>query len=182
MNDANQRESGRMTMPRLAIIVAVLMLAACSRQGLVDLRSNTGGPDEFLVQPAKPLTQPDSYSVLPPPTPGGANVTDPSPLADAVSALGGRPGALVAGGAATSDSALVSQASRFGVQSGIRTVLAEEDESFRKRRGRLTQIRLFRRDTYREVYRRQAIDPFAEARRYRRAGVTTPSSPPEYGE
>ena len=166
-------------MSRIALIIAVLIVAGCSNQGLRDLRSNTGGPDEFMVLPSKPLSAPESYSELPPPTPGGANLTDPQPVSAAVAALGGRAGALVDQGVPSSDSALVSYASRNGVPTGVRETLAEEDAAFRKRRGRLTQFRLFPEDRYRQVYDRQLLDSWAEERRFRRAGIATPSAPPE---
>jgi hypothetical protein len=77
-----------------------------------------------------------------------------------------------------SDAALVTYASRNGVPQDVRETLAAEDETFRKRRGRLTQIRLFPTDRYNQVYRRESIDPFVEERRFRRAGVSTPTNPP----
>ncbi|QBF33743.1 hypothetical protein CFI11_21385 [Thalassococcus sp. S3] len=167
-------------MPHIAIIIlGSLALAGCSNTGLRDLRSNSGGPDEFLVQPVKPLSAPDSYSALPTPMPGGANLVDPQPRADAVVALGGRASALSSQGVPASDAALVGQTGRYGVQSGIRASLAEEDEAFRRRRGRLTQFQLFRTDRYNQVYRRQSLDPFDETDRFRRTGAQTSTSPPQ---
>jgi hypothetical protein len=161
------------------LMLAVLAVAGCSNAGLRDLRSNSAGPDEFLIQPVKPLQAPDNYNALPPPIPGGANLVDPQPNADAVAALGGRPSALVPQGVPASDGALVQYASRNGVPEDIRPVLAAEDQQYRERRGRLTQFRLFRTDRYNQVYSRYRLDPFAEQRRYRQAGAQTPSAPPE---
>lgn len=161
------------------LILAVAGLSACSNKGLRDLRGGGSGPDEFLILPAKPLSEPPSYAFLPDPTPGGANLTDQNPIGDAVAALGGRPEALVPQGVAASDSALVAQASRFGVQGNIREVTSAEDEQYRKRRGRLTSLRLFPVDRYAQVYRPQQIDPWTEERRFRRAGVATVSNPPQ---
>jgi hypothetical protein len=175
-------ETGRrvaMIVPRIAVLIVAFAVAGCSNTGLRDLRSNSSGPDEFLVQPSKPLIAPENYASLPPPTPGGTNRVDQQPKADAVVALGGRASALVPQGVAASDGSLVNHASRYGVTSNIRVSLAEEDEQFRKRRGRFTSIRLFRTDRYDLVYRRVALDPFAETRRFRRAGIRTPASPPE---
>lgn len=169
-----------MALPRTALMILALTgLMACSQQGLRDLRSGGDGPDEFLILPAKPLVEPPSYSFLPEPTPGGANLVDQNPLADAVAAFGGRPDALVPQGVAAADSALVASASRHGVQGNIREVTAQEDEQFRKRRGRLTSIRLFRVDRYAQVYRPQQIDPWEEEQRFRRAGVPTVTNPPQ---
>ena len=164
--------------PAVIFLAAVVALSGCSNRGLMDLRSNSEGPDEFMILPAKELEQPASYSALPEPTPGGANRTDQNPNADAVIALGGSGAALNAQGTPASDSALVTQASRHGVEPDIRTTLAEADAQFRKRQARGTRIRLFPVDRYEQAYRRSALDPFAETERFRRAGFQTPSSPP----
>jgi len=49
---------------------------------------------EFDIIPNKPLETPDSFSSLPVPTPGQANLSDATPRKDAVAALGGRPALL----------------------------------------------------------------------------------------
>tara|TARA_R110002094_G_scaffold13382_4_gene23888 strand:- start:3582 stop:4088 length:507 start_codon:yes stop_codon:yes gene_type:complete len=165
-------------MRRIAFIALIpLVLTACANQGLRDLRTNAGGPDEFMVQPVKPLEAPDNYSNLPAPTPGQANLTDRSALNEGVTAFGGRPQA-DGGGIPSSDGALVRHASRNGVDPGIREDLAEADAKFRKRKARFTQFRLVPVDRYNQAYRREALDQQAEARRWRRAGARTPSSPP----
>ena len=164
----------------LIIISAVLSLSACGEPKLRDLRNPGNGPDEFRVVPSLPLQQPESYSALPAPTPGSANLADPRPEADAIVALGGRPysaSAPIPG----ADSGLVSYASRKGVSPNIRTQLAQEDAAFRKRQARFTQIRLFPEDRYEQAYRRQALDPFTAAEQFRRAGVPVPSAPPRRG-
>lgn len=162
-----------------AIMVGLILgVAGCSSRGLHDLQNNSSGPDEFLVMPAKPLTQPKDYAVLPAPTPGGTNLTDQNPIDDAVVALGGRPSAAQAGGIPSSDAALVTQASRHGVAPDTRASLAQSDAEFRKRQSRLTRIRLFRVDRYEQAYRRQATDPFEEQDRFRRYGIETPAAPP----
>lgn len=165
-------------MRRIAFIALIpLALAACANQGLRDLRNNTGGPDEFMVQPVKPLEAPDSYNNLPAPTPGQANLTDRSALNEGVTAFGGRPEAQ-GGAVPASDGALVRHASRNGVNPNIREDLAEADAKFRKRKARFTQFRIVPVDRYNQAYRRQTLDQQAEARRWRRAGARTPSSPP----
>jgi hypothetical protein len=78
--------------PMLALVLA---LAGCSKDGtpeLMNLRSSTSGPDEFGILPPKPLAMPEDVAVLPEPTPGGTNLTDQNPRADAIVALGGTPG------------------------------------------------------------------------------------------
>ncbi len=61
----------------------------------------------------------------------------------------------------------------------MRETVAQEDEAFRERRGRFTQIRLFRVDRYEQVYQREKLDPFAQERRARSLGIATPTNPPE---
>ncbi|WP_428926718.1 DUF3035 domain-containing protein [Marinibacterium sp. SX1] len=157
-----------------------LLVAACSgNDGLRQLNTPRTGPDEFRVLPSKPLQEPDSYTFLPVPTPGGGNRTDPSPDSDAVVALGGSAAALDASqGVPSRDGAIVTYSSRYGVTANIRQVLAEADAAFRKRKGRFTNIRIVPVDRYNQAYEEFALDPFAEAERFRRAGIPTPSSPP----
>ncbi len=162
----------------LTLLSLTVALAGCSQKGLRDLRTNSDGPDEFMILPTKQLTTPDNLSTLPQPTPGGVNRVDQNPKADAVAALGGRPGALTPQGIGAADGALVTQASRFGVQGNIRETLAEADAKFRKRASRNGRIRLFPVDRYRQAYRRQSLDPFTETERLRRSGIQTPTSPP----
>lgn len=155
-----------------------LVLGACANTGLRDLRSDSGGPDEFQIQTVKPLEQPQDVTVLPPPTPGGSNLVDHKPFDDVSIALGGRapssPDAPVPG----VDGAMVTHASRFGVSPDIRQSLAAEDAKFRKQRGRFTNIRIVRTDMYNKVYERYALDPVRVSQSFRRAGIQTPSSPP----
>lgn len=158
-------------------VLAVALLAACENTGLREITPRGDGPDEFLIVPAKPLEQPDSFAALPVPTPGGTNRTDQRPIEESTVALGGQrssPNAPVPG----TDGALVNHASRFGRDANIRAVLAEADAAFRKRQSRLTQIRIFREDRYNDAYRREALDPVQTARAFQRAGVPTPNPPP----
>ncbi|MFK7838476.1 MAG: DUF3035 domain-containing protein [Sulfitobacter sp.] len=165
-------------MRRIAILLLIpLILGACANKGLRDLRNPSDGPDEFMLQPSKPLESPASYSDLPPPTPGQANITDRSALNEGVVAFGGRPEA-AGGGIPASDGALVQHASRLGVVPGIREDLAEKDAGFRKRKARFTQYRIVPVDRYNQAYRREALDADDEAARWRQAGARTPSAPP----
>lgn len=159
-------------------ILAPALLAACGggEPELMRLRSETRSPDEFSILPTKPLempTGPLNVAALPAPTPGGSNRTDPTPQADAVAALGGRPGAGVAG-----DAGLVASAGRYGVDPAIRQSLAAEDYEYRQRhRGRLLQ-RLVNNTTYFSAYEPYALNQHAELARWRAAGARTPSAPP----
>ncbi|WP_336623641.1 DUF3035 domain-containing protein [Marinovum sp. 1_MG-2023] len=178
-----------MTMPRIAnpiaklsVLLALMVgLAACGNRdiGLHELRVRGDGPEEFAIVPAKPLETPESFAALPTPTPGGNNRTDLTPEADAVAALGGDGNRATPRGAGVGagDGALVTYASRQGVNTGIRAQLAAEDLEFRKRASLFTW-QIMREDQYYDAYRRQAIDPYLVLRAYRRAGARTPSAVP----
>lgn len=166
-----------MRIPTAAIMVlAAIAVSACNKATLHDIRNQGDGPDEFGILPAKPLTAPQDYAFLPAPTPGGTNLTDRDPTAEAVEALGGRVSDSTQ--IPSSDGALVTASSRYGVEPGVRESLAAEDEKFRKKQGRLTAIKLFPVDRYEQVYRKQKLNPFDKASAYRRAGYETPTSPP----
>ena len=101
--------TGRVALP--LILIACTALAGC---GGVDrditlrkIRNTSNGPEEFTIVPGKPLEAPPNFVELPAPTPGGSNRTDQQPIADAVAALGGRPGALNDSGISAADGALV---------------------------------------------------------------------------
>ena len=165
----------------LLALAAMLALSACARKdrGLMNLRATGRGPDEFAILPTKPLQQPKSYAELPPPTPGGSNLTDPTPRADATAALGGKPKLLTRDGVPRADQGIISAATRYGVASDIREVLAAEDKEFRrKNRGRLLE-RLFGVTVYFSAYEPQELDRYAELARLRRAGIRTPAAPPD---
>jgi len=169
-----------MRLPRSILAVTLAFgVAGCSDIGLRHLEAPGDGPDEFSVLPVKPLTQPQDYQFLPAPTPGGANLTDPNPKADAVVALGGSEAALNANTAIPStDAALVTASSRYGVPANTRQVVDAEDAEFRKKQGRLTRLRLFKVDRYSQVYQRQALNADAQNEAARNAGIETPSAPP----
>ncbi|WP_371061399.1 DUF3035 domain-containing protein [Rhodosalinus sp. 5P4] len=176
-------EEGAMRWARLVLVALVAVtLAGCGARGERDLRqfpySLQQGPEEFAVVPFKPLETPQSFAELPTPTPGARNRVDLTPNADAVAALGGDPAALSERGVPASDGALVSHASRYGVPAGLRARLAAEDAEYRQRFGLFT-FQLIRNDRYRQAYRRQALDPNAALEAYRRAGLRTPSAPPQ---
>ncbi len=158
-------------------LAALLMLAACGNRDrvphLMNIRSSTDGPDEFAILPPKPLQTPESFTELPEPTPGGANLSDPTPNADAVAALGGD----IEGGA-RGNGGLVSHASRYGVNPDIRAVLAAEDLEWRRdNKGRILE-RLLNVNVYFKAYEDQSLDQQEELRKWRRRGIRTVSAPP----
>lgn len=151
-------------------------LSACGPAGLRAFDDHGSGPDAFLIVPKDPLQTPENLSALPAPTPGGSNLTDRDPEAEAIAALGGR---LSTGeGVPQSDAALVAASSRYGVEGGIRNDLADEDLAKRKRNAFIARFKLFDVDRYAEVYARDALRPAQVAQSYRNAGVPTPSAPP----
>ena len=164
-------------------MVAALALSACARGDklpeLMNIRSQNRSPDEFTVLPTKPLTLPEDLASLPTPTPGGSNITDPTPESDAVAALGGNPGALTPNGIAAGNGVLVSHAARFGTGADIRQVLAAEDLDYRRKHdGRLLE-RIFNVNVYFKAYAPMSLDQYLELQRWRNAGVRTVGAPPE---
>ena len=157
-------------------LAAVLALSACDRNRepqLLNVKAQGTGPDEFAILPVKPLTQPESYATLPPPTPGGTNRTDQTPFADATLALGGTPDGGIR------DGGLVNYASRYGVPPAIRSQLAAEDVEFRRKNDGRVLERLFNVNVYFKAYQKHSLDQYAELERLRRLGVRTVSAPPE---
>ena len=167
--------------PTAMLAAALVLLAACADRDrepqLLNIRSST--PDEFAILPTKPLEQPADYASLPEPTPGGRNLVDPTPNEDAVAVLGGNPAALARTGVPAGDGGLLSYAGRFGVTPGIRSELAAADLEYRRRNdGRLLE-RLFNVNVYFRAYKPLSLDQHVELERWRRAGVRTPSAPPD---
>ena len=173
-------------MPSARVVLAIactalLMLGGCGRNAatpeLMNIRSSTNGPDEFSILPSKSLEMPEDLTALPEPTPGGGNLSDRDPMAEAVVALGGSPRAKGAG-VPSSDGALYAHAARFGGSADIRQVLAAEDLAFRsKNRGRPLE-RLFNVNVYFKAYKKMHLDQDADLARWRKMGVRTSSAPP----
>lgn len=161
-------------------LAATIAVSGCAKKDrkLMNLRSSGRGPDEFSVLPTKPLQEPKNYAALPEPTPGGSNLTDPTPVADAVAALGGNPKALKRAGIPSADQGVVQVSARRGISSDIRPVLAAEDKEFRQKNPPRLFERLFGVTTYYKVYEPQSLDRYGELQRLRRAGVKTPAAPP----
>jgi hypothetical protein len=172
-----------MRLPRLILMTGLAMtLVACSSGRdvtLTRLKHKGEGPDEFSITPGLPLQEPESYAELPPPTPGQPNRTDQNPIADSVAALGGNINTVAREGVAPADGGLVRHATRFGVDGNIRPTLRREDEQVRRSFGRRNLLRIGPRDDYTQAYRRQWLDAYYETERLRRAGVITPTAPPE---
>lgn len=167
-----------MAMPHKTILslLVVTVLAGCSGRDDVTLsriRHTGNGPDEFSILPGKPLQTPENLANLPPPNPGGANLTDQNPLADGLAALGGNPN-----GGTASNGALVNHANRFGATPSIRQTLAAEDKELRRQHGRVDILRFLPGDDYVQAYRREWLDAYAEEEWMRNRGVLTPASPP----
>lgn len=163
---------------RFLTLGLILTLAACSSDdGLLNIKKEPGeGPDEFAVLPTKPLQMPKDMAALPNPTPGGTNLTDPTPEIDVASALGGNAAVL---SRASTDGALLNHARRFGVGQNIRPELAAADLEFRRNNRGLLLERAFNVNVYFRAYEFMELDQYAELERLRRSGVRTPAVPPE---
>lgn len=168
---------GRLGITALAF-VGLAGLSACDNDPkLMNIR--TDAPDEFAVLPTKPLEAPEDYTALPAPTPGGTNLADPQPKADAIAALGGDPERLNSTQIYAREQTLLSYSSRYGVPAGIRETLATEDLQWRRdNNGKLLE-RLFNVNVYYESYAPMALDQHLELERLRGLGVRTPSAPPD---
>ncbi|MTH65328.1 DUF3035 domain-containing protein [Paracoccus shanxieyensis] len=166
-------------MRAIALTTTMLLLAACSTDPhLMNVSAGSSGPDEFGIVPTKPLTMPTDLNALPTPTPGGGNITDPTPKADAVAALGGNPAQLSAQGVGAADGALLAYTSRLGRDPGIRQITAQEDLEWRSRNSRRALEILARTNVYYRAYEPMTLDSWAEAERWRPTGVRLPAAPP----
>ncbi len=165
------------------ILGTVLLLSACANREprLLNIGASNSGPDEFAVLPGKPLTLPNNLTNLPTPTPGGANITDQTPNANAILALGGNPAGLTRAGVPASDGALLNHVQRFGVSPDVRRELSQADLALRRRQGALFFMRWLSKNRYFAAYRGQSLDQNRELNRLRAAGVKTPSAPPNTG-
>lgn len=166
-------------MRAIALTMTMLLLAACSTDPhLMNTSSGQDGPDEFGIVPTKPLQMPEDLNALPMPTPGGSNITDATPMGDAVAALGGNPAQLSAQGIGASDAGLVNYASRMGRDPAIRLLTAREDMEWRSGHGRRVLEVLARSNVYYRAYEPMTLDSWAELERWRPTGVLLPAAPP----
>ncbi len=161
--------------------ILAVTLSACSQKEprLMNLRSDGTGPDEFSVLPTKPLEQPRDYAALPPPTPGGTNRTDPTPIADVAQALGGSRAAATNSPLRAGEASLVTAVSRYGVAADIRTTLAAEDLEWRRKHNARLLERLFKVSVYLRAYEKMSLDQYLELERLRALGIWTPAVPPD---
>ncbi|MEL6800444.1 MAG: DUF3035 domain-containing protein [Pseudomonadota bacterium] len=166
----------------VTVLVIGMAVAGCSRETdprLLNLETETDTPDEFSILPTKPLQMPQGLASLPAPTPGGTNRADPTPQADAIAALGGRPEVLNRG---LEDVGLISYTTRFGADPAIRQELSQADLEFRRDNdGRLFE-RILNVNVYFDAYEDLQLDQRRELDRFRAAGVRTPAAPPEVAE
>lgn len=168
---------GRLGKTVMAFAGLVALTACDSDPQLMNIR--TDAPDEFAILPTRPLEAPEDYTALPEPTPGGTNLADPQPKADAIAALGGNPERLASGQIYAGEQTLLSYASRYGVPGDIRDVTAAEDLTWREENnGRLLE-RLFNVNVYYDSYKPMALDQHLELDRLRGKGIWTPSAPPD---
>ena len=155
----------------------VLVLAGCGNTNLRKMESDDKGPEEFAVVPLKPLEQPSNYAALPKPGNATPSITDPTPISDAITALGGTVESRDTTRVPSSDRALIQRTDRFGTTPNIRAILALEDAQFRQRKSKTRQFQLKPRDPYSQLYEAETLDAFAELQKFRAAGVTTPAVP-----
>jgi hypothetical protein len=155
------------------VVTTAFALTACGN-GLRSVSKTGAGPDEFMVVPNQPLTPPKNYANLPTPTPGGDNLADLDPRAEAIVALGGQPSTSTT--IPNSDAALVAHVRGYAAAGDSRASIDAADAEFRKRQQRLAGLRLV--DRYNGVYKSQWLDPFAEARRLSAGGVMISATPP----
>lgn len=153
----------------ILLSVGLCTLVACSPRADAVPSAILSGPDEFSIVPPKSLESPDNFAQLPVPTPGGSNLTDQNPKADAIVALGGR-----VSSASGVDGDIVTYASRFGVDGDIRADLAKKDA----RKGSGLSFP-WSQNRYEKSYRRFALDPWAEALRLQALGIQTPQTIPQ---
>ncbi|MDN5569165.1 MAG: DUF3035 domain-containing protein [Paracoccus sp. (in: a-proteobacteria)] len=159
-------------------MAAVTALGACSGEPrLNNLKAGQVGPDEFSIMPTRSLSMPPDLAVLPAPTPGGFNITDPNPQGDAVAALGGNPERLRDQGIGAADQALVAQATRRGSDPQIRQTLAREDAAWRSSNGRRVLESLFGTSVYQRAYAPMALVGADEQLRWQKAGAVSSTSP-----
>ena len=169
-----------MILPRLTCLIFFFALAACGGKDkevvLAKIRKTGDGPDEFSIIPGKALQEPESYTTLPTPTPGSANLTDQTPKIDGIIALGGTP---PQSGIPAAETALVAHASQFGAPANLRQTLAAEDKEIRRRHGNVNILKIGSAGNYDIAYRKQWLDGHFEQERLKQRGVQTPTAPPE---
>lgn len=160
---------------RLALVLPVLLLAACSSDRTLADRLGLGRnvPDEFQVVERAPLTLPPEFG-LRPPAPGAPRPQEGTTSQQAQQALLGAP--LAAADATPGQDALLARAGADAADPNIRTVIVEE-------RAGLTGVDedrfWFILDFQRRAFSRadgSELDARAEAQRLAEAGINVRSS------
>ncbi len=163
-------------------LALIVLVSACSRgePNLMQIGRGQTSPDEFLIQPSKPIEMPKDMAALPPPIIlGGQNRADATPVQDAVAALGGNPARVREDGRLSSDTALLRQTTRYGTDPQIRSDLGLADLEYRrKNRGRLLE-RWTRQPTYYKVYKKDELNQHGTTALARQRGLPTPAVPPD---
>ncbi|MBL4750955.1 MAG: DUF3035 domain-containing protein, partial [Amylibacter sp.] len=154
----------------------IIVLAGCGENPVFgkngNFRLKDAGPDEFAVLPTKELVMPEDYASLPEPTLGSKNRADVEPQRDAVAVLGGKPEQLDSDFIGAGEQPLIAAASRFGVTSDIRTVLAEEDKTYRKKhKAKFYDRWIYSDDAYLRRLKNQALEPYDELPKLRAQGI-----------
>lgn len=174
---ATRRALGRL-MGAAALGAGLLALPGC---GGGDLRQSMGlvtpPPDEFLVVARRPLEMPPDLAALPPPQAGAPSRVEPNPALDAQAALGLSPRAAseVPAAASRSEAALLAAAGAEAADGDIRERLGAEAPAPERRFGLDTLFGIpIVQDPQAEAER---LDPAAEARRLREAGLPAPLPP-----
>jgi hypothetical protein len=162
----------------------IVVLAGCEENPVFgkngNFRLKDAGPDEFSVLPTKELVMPEDYVTLPEPTLGSKNRADLQPQHDAVAVLGGKPEQLDSELIGAGELPLITAASRNGVSSDIRTVLAAEDKKYRKKhKSRFYDRWIFNDGAYLRRLDNQALKPYDELSKLRAQGIRTPTAPPK---
>lgn len=162
------------------VMLAALVLVGCSQNPgsrSLTLVGRNDGPNEFSLVPAKPLQQPQDFSVLPEPTPGGTNLSDRVPRAEAIAALGGNQSVLT-GPSPAADNALLANATRFGVDENIRRDLARDDAEYLQQPRGIFRRRGVSPAQYLDAYDFMALDQATMNHVSRRVGTRTPAVQP----
>jgi len=167
-------------------ITLVVTLAACDENPVFgkngNFRLKDAGPDEFAVLPTKELVMPEDYEMLPEPTLDAKNRADIIPQHDAVAALGGKSEQLDSPLIGSGEQALIVAVSRFGVSPDIRTNLAAEDETYRKKnRARFYERWIYSDQAYLKRFKGETLEAYDELNRLRAMGVRTPTAPSSEG-
>lgn len=158
-----------------ALLVGAVIVSGCQNNNLASRLREAGvggSPDEFLVLPTRPLEIPQDLASLPAPKLGSTNRVDYQPKQAAVAALTGGPAtALTASGAA-----LVASVPPASPE--IRTVLAQEDVTYRQNNKGLFFQRMFTKDKEALTYSAELLNAPTEYFNLQDAGVRTyPATP-----